>query len=308
MPFATTTQDYYGVDTDTSGWLTATGTTAGISGSTNNITWVTSNTQGTTATVGTAYYDTTDNNIRIYNGDISGGSDGWVGVDNSNVTVQGLVEGDVVHVQYDSNGVNMANPYVYVETAGSKEARIKEHLRQLMKSNLLIKMGTRQLSLNNKVTPQEIKARQTLRDQITERQWRGYVTNGFVMVQGDTGKFYQVFNDQRHIKVYKKGKLTDEICIHTEADTKCPPTDHILNMMFLIQNDENIIWTKGVGNVYNKDGSGICGVAGNIVMADGQAMQAFIAGGEDVPVEFVGSTVERQGLSLVETYKKLKAA
>jgi len=221
------------------------------------------------------------------------------------------VQGDTVSVQYASDGVNITNPYIHVESAESKEARVKAQLRQMMKSNLLVKMGTnRQLLLKNKVAPQEIKARQTLRDQISERQWRGYLTNGFIMIQGASGKcFYQVFNDQRHIKVYKKGKLTDEICIHTTSDTKCPPTDHILNMMFLIQNDEKIIWTKGIGNVYNKDGTNsmVLGVAGGITVTDGQAMQGFIAGGEDVPVEYVMSE-PRSNLSLVETYKKLKAA
>jgi len=298
--------------TDTSGWLTSTTTTSTLTGTTGDILWTSGRTEGTAATLGTAYYDTETSGLQVYSGNHSGGSDGWVTVDNSGTFgVQGnVVAGDTVTVQYTSDGVNIANPYVYVESAESKEARIKRHLN-------------RQKSLNNKVTPQEIKARESLRDMLTEREWRRYVTNGFVLVRGLSGKFYQVFNDQSHIKVYVKGKLTDEICIHTTSDTKCPPTDHIINMMFLIQNDEQLIWTKGVGNVYNKDGTarsqGLTGFGGNIVInsddivTDAQVMQEFIAGGDDVPVEYVGGLTKNfsgvtKKISLVETYKKLKAA
>jgi len=298
MPI-TATSGFYDTSLDTSGWLTSTGTTGAI-------TWTDTRPIGT-ATLGTAYFDTETSGFQIYDGDRSGGNNGWVTVDSSGTLgVQGnVVAGDTVTVQYTSDGVSITNPYVMVESAESKEARIKRQLREMMKANLLIRMGTRQKTLKPRVNPQEIKARNTLRDLISEKEWRRYLTNGFVIIPALSGKCYQVFNDQRHIKVYVKGKLTDEICIHTDA-SECPPTDHILNMMVLIQNDEQLIWTKGIGNVYNKDGS----LQGNLIYENNAntvmygELGAFVASGEDVPVEFIG----HRKLNLVENYKQLKSA
>jgi len=92
----------------------------------------------------------------------------------------------------------------------------------------------------------EIKARTSLRDTISEKQWKKYLKDGFVMIQGKSGRTYQVFQNQRHTKVFECGNLIKELCIHT--DKKCPPTDHILNMKVLIEQDEQAIWDNS--NVY----------------------------------------------------------
>ena len=78
---------------------------------------------------------------------------------------------------------------------------------------------------------------------ISEKEWRRYVTNGFLMVRGASGKWYQIFNNQKHTRVYEKGKLIKEICIHT--DQACRNTDHVLNLKMLVEFDENSIWAGG---------------------------------------------------------------
>jgi hypothetical protein len=113
-------------------------------------------------------------------------------------------------------------------------------LSQYIKQNLLIKSSSRYLS--SKISMEEQKARDSLRDLITEKDWRRYVTNGFIMVKGEH-YWYQIFNDQRRIRVYHKGKHTHSICIHTDA--ACPPTDHVLNMKLLVELDEMRIWHEG---------------------------------------------------------------
>ena len=193
------------------------------------------------------------------------------------------------------------------ETSEAQEKRRKTQLRQVMKSNLLFdEESFRQPSLNKKITPQETKARNTLRDLISERVWRKYLTNGFVIIPAKSGKFYQVFNDQRHIRVYVKGKLSDEICIHTEG---CPPTDHILNIMMMIHNDEQLLWTEGISNVYpkgnnqdnlytelNPNAGVIFSTYGRVIYNDdGTLYDALV---DHLPKK----------LSLVETYKKMKEA
>jgi len=136
-----------------------------------------------------------------------------------------------------------------VTTSGyaySSKDSIEQQIKRFMKSNLLIKRG-RSRRVESKLSPSEIKARRTLRDLISERAYHRYLTNGFVMIGGQSGLHYQIFSDARHTKLYSSGKYVGEICIHT--DKKCPPTDHIINIKMLIELDEIEVW-KG-GNLRN---------------------------------------------------------
>lgn len=90
----------------------------------------------------------------------------------------------------------------------------------------------------SKITEAELKARETLRDIITESDWRRYITNGYLLINGVSGRVYQVFANHagRHIKVYEKGECKFELCIHSEG---VPDSDHVLNCMMMIQNEED---------------------------------------------------------------------
>lgn len=128
------------------------------------------------------------------------------------------------------------------------------NLKHKMKTNLLIKVNSRAKPLTISVSPAEEIARFSLRDQITEAEWRRYVTNGFIMVKGVSGRFYQIFNnDSNRVRVFYKNKQTHQICIHT--DKNCPPTDHVLNLKTLIEMDESLIWKAG--NVSNFTANGV---------------------------------------------------
>ena len=115
----------------------------------------------------------------------------------------------------------------------------KSEVRQRIKGNLTVFTRFRQM-LHRTPTPPEEKARNCLRDMITEEDYRRYITNGFLMVKGKSGKFYQIFHNQTNVRVYSKGKHTNSLCIHTHKD--CPPTDHIINLKFLIEFDEDAFW------------------------------------------------------------------
>ena len=128
----------------------------------------------------------------------------------------------------------------------------KWEFKNKLKSNLLILTNRKRTNLTNAITPQEMKARESLRDLISESDWRRYITNGFIMHRGESEKWYQIFNDQKRTNVYWKGKIIETLCLHTD---NCPPTDHILNMMTLIDFDENSLGQIGnlrsVNNVNN---------------------------------------------------------
>lgn len=124
--------------------------------------------------------------------------------------------------------------------------------RTRYQSNLLIKVVSRHDPIRIDATPAELKAQDTLRDMVTERDWRRYATNGFLIVKGK--KFhYQIFKSQKSINVYIKGQLLNKICIHTVKD--CPPTDHVINMKILIELDEDRIWSGGNVSVPYRSGN-----------------------------------------------------
>jgi len=114
-----------------------------------------------------------------------------------------------------------------------------EMTRKVSKANTNLKsINERTKSKNkSKLTAPELKARITLRDQISEKEWKRYVTNGYILVNGDSGSVYQVFANHkgRHIKVYDKGKHIHDLCIHSVG---VPDSDHVMNCMLMLQSDE----------------------------------------------------------------------
>lgn len=127
-------------------------------------------------------------------------------------------------------------------TEPSKDQMIKDALRSQMKSNLLIKKATPR-AVRARLHPGEEKARKTLRDLVSERAYRRYLTNGFIMVQASSGLYYQIFCDSRHTKIWQRNKVVGEICINT--DGKCPPTDHVINLKMMLELDEVAVWKGG---------------------------------------------------------------
>jgi hypothetical protein len=115
-----------------------------------------------------------------------------------------------------------------------------ETKRQRLRNNLRVLPRAR-TGIGAHVSPQELKARGTLRDMISENDWRRYVTNGFIMVKGASGRFYQLFADGRRTQVFHHGKNIATLCIHT--DKSCPPSDHVLNLKILVELDEDAIWS-----------------------------------------------------------------
>ena len=149
---------------------------------------------------------------------------------------------------------------------------LKQELSRAVKQNLLIKVKSRNHNLVAKWSPQEQKARDTLRDMVTEKDWRRYVTNGFVMVRGGSGYWYQIFSGDSYerIQVYKDNKRTHKICIH--SDKSCPPTDHVINMMVMVEIDEQWLWQNG--NVW--DANNYLNMFGSSRVAERQKRESIL--------------------------------
>lgn len=122
----------------------------------------------------------------------------------------------------------------------SKEEQAKQFVKNEMRRRLTPQQTRQRNYLAALKSPEEQKARDSLRDIITEQEWRRYVTNGFLMVRGDSGRHYQIFADGRRPFVFQAGEKIASLCIHTSGE--CPPSDHVINMKLLVEMDETSIW------------------------------------------------------------------
>jgi hypothetical protein len=94
--------------------------------------------------------------------------------------------------------------------------------------------------------PKEQRARETLREMISESDFRKYIKYGFILVSGQSGKIYQIFS-QGPTKVWDKGMLLFEICIMFK-DFGIPPTDRAIALKTLVESSEEEFYR--MGNVY----------------------------------------------------------
>ena len=119
--------------------------------------------------------------------------------------------------------------------------------RDRFKKNLNIQVKSR-ANLSQNISEPESRAMETLREMITEREFRKYLRYGFILVKSKSGKTFQVFRNRSHTKVWEGGKLVEEICVRIK-DSKIPPTDNVIAFKVAIEADEDAF--VSMGNRYN---------------------------------------------------------
>ncbi len=125
--------------------------------------------------------------------------------------------------------------------------RFQQKVLQL-KSNMIIIVKTRARPLYGDIPKNEMTAIDTLKEIITEVEFRKYMVHGFILVKGVSGRIYQIFRGRTHTVVWENGKVIEEICVHIK-NWKIPPTDSVIALKILIEASEADF--KSLGNVYN---------------------------------------------------------
>jgi hypothetical protein len=143
----------------------------------------------------------------------------------------------------DNNGLyqyiyNDNSPYAFFDATAQKRNRIKSKL------TIIIKSRAQELCT---IPDNEWVAMQTLREMITEADYRKYIKDGFITIRGQSGKIYQIFRNKSHTKVYFKGELIEEICVRLKSNA--PPTDSVIAFKTMIEVDEESFAV--LGNRYN---------------------------------------------------------
>jgi hypothetical protein len=97
------------------------------------------------------------------------------------------------------------------------------------------------------VSREEWRAIDTLREMITEKDYRRYVKDGFLLVKAPSGKIYQIFRTRAHTNVWVDGEKVEEVCIRI-PDDKAPPTDSVIAIKVMLETDEEAL--RSMANVY----------------------------------------------------------
>ena len=136
---------------------------------------------------------------------------------------------------------SLSNYYVYAPTKKDQE-RIR------IKSNLCFQFKSRANPLQyNGIPESERRAMDTLREVISEEEFRKYLRYGFVLVRAKSGAVYQIFKNQSHTKVWVGGKMVEEVCIRIK-DEAIPRTDRVVALKAIVETSEEEF--KKLGNVY----------------------------------------------------------
>lgn len=115
-----------------------------------------------------------------------------------------------------------------------------------LKRNLTICVKTR-ANFYHAIPRNEWAAIETLREMITEKEFRKYLAYGFILVRGQSGRVYQVFRNRWHTKIWENGRVVEEVCVDLK-DRKIPPTDKLIAFKTIIETSEEEF--KKLGNVY----------------------------------------------------------
>jgi hypothetical protein len=136
--------------------------------------------------------------------------------------------------------------YVYYPTK-EQVAEQRRQLKQLeLRSHLIIQIKSRAPSARV-IQDNERVAMETLRETVTEEEYRRYLKYGFIMVKGKSGDEYQIFRNKSHTRVWRNGLVVEEICVRIR-DNAVPPTDNVIAFRAMALIDEQEF--KKSGNVY----------------------------------------------------------
>ncbi len=215
----------------------------------------TSGAGGTASSSGTAfdlnsllYEPATDENLYRLKTAANNYLDTGTGTSISNVQYDAETRGFGYYINNYSPQITSVSSYdldtAYVSGVTWDQSSAK---RRRIKNNLTIITKTRALPVE-KIPENERVAQETLREMITELEFRKYLKYGFVLVPGEGGKTFQVFKNESHTKVWKNGKVIEEVCVRIKYSAKVPPTDNVIAFMSMIQASEDEF--KKLGNVY----------------------------------------------------------
>jgi hypothetical protein len=126
-----------------------------------------------------------------------------------------------------------------------------------LKSQLAIVVKSRACPVGG-VSEAEQRALDSLREMVSESDFRKYLKHGFLMIRGASGDLYQVYRDRHHTKIWRDCKMVEEVCVRIK-DSSVPLTDNVIAFKTAIEVSEESF--KAMGNLFKVEGSDMYRVA-----------------------------------------------
>ena len=181
-------------------------------------------------------------------GDTAAGT-GWYDINSTYDSCNGTLELNTSYQCYTNKSLSIkycSDGYISINDESTKLHEMKNRIR----NNLVIHVKSRAQKLSNIPANEQI-AMDTLREMISETEFRKYLKYGFVLVPGKSGNVYQVFRNDSHTRVWRGGKVIEEICVRISYGVKAPTTDNVIAFKTMIEADEKEF--KKIGNVYKME-------------------------------------------------------
>jgi hypothetical protein len=166
-----------------------------------------------------------------------------------------LIEGGISSAQDIWRIVNTGN--IVQDVMGIRE-RTPDAMSRLDRKLYIHIKSRADYSYLKDYNPSERKAIDTLHEMISERDFRKYLTHGFILVPGRSGKMYQIFRSRPHTRVWSQGKMVEEVCVVIQ-DEGIPKTDKVIALKVMLETDEEEF--RKMGNIYKMDLNEICQAA-----------------------------------------------
>jgi hypothetical protein len=126
----------------------------------------------------------------------------------------------------------------------------RDQIKKSLKENLTVLIKHRNSPIPVNQGNPEHQALLTLREMISEAEFRKYLKDGFLLVK-IKNRTYQIFRDKPHTKVYQDGKLIEEVCVRIK-DKKIPATDNVIAFKTILEVSEEQL--RSMANVYKMKG------------------------------------------------------
>lgn len=156
--------------------------------------------------------------------------------------IQGEVNATNGYVVYDTGAINVFG-YAKVPEEIRKQIRRSRFTLNLAPPNIKTRAD-----LVRDVSEKEKVALESLREIITETEFRKYLKYGFVLVKGRSGDTYQIFRNKSHTKVYRGSKLIEDVCVRIK-DVNVPGTDNVIAFVTMLQAGDEQEFRR-LGNVF----------------------------------------------------------
>ena len=155
-------------------------------------------------------------------------------LDSTAATTSCLAYSDAKWIKCDGN-------LEWITIAKARKKARKDTIREMIHARMGPAIHATRKGVGHALTPAEAKARETLAIVVGPREFRRFLSHGFVSVRSPvSGRVYSIYSGNALTKVYENGKLIERLCVHLEV--QFPPTDSVIVRYLMVLNNEGQLW------------------------------------------------------------------